>query len=141
MYPQGNEVLVVAHEPVRRERITQFLADEGFAVTEAAEGLTALRAFGDRQFGLIVASVDLPGSLDGLATVRRARQRQPGLRALYTGGPASRPIFGNPATEDFIAAPFERRELVGCVFELLHRPAADETADLGRRIRAEAGAS
>ena|SRR5579862_7329245 len=137
MYPQGNEILVVAHQPNRRERITQFLADEGFAVTAAAEGLAALRAFGDRQFGLVVAAVDLPGSLDGLATVRRARRRQPGLRALYTGEPASRPLLANPATEDFIAAPFERRELIGCVFELLHRAAMDEAADLGRRIRAE----
>ena len=141
VYPQGNDILVVVHEPERRERIVRLLADEGFAVTAAAEGLAALRASADRRLGLVVAAMDLPGSLDGPTTVRQARQHHPGLKVLYTGEPAVRPALSNPDTEDFIAAPFERHELIGCVFELLHREAGGEAADLGRRVRAELRAS
>lgn len=141
MYLQGNEILVVVNEAERRELITCLLAGEGFAVTAAGDGLSALRACANRRFGLIVAATDLPGSLDGPAIVRRARLRQPWLRVLHTGEPASRPILAYPDTDDFIAAPFDRAELIGCVFELLHRPAGSEVADLGRRVRAEARAS
>jgi len=141
MYPQGNDILVVVNETERRELIARLLSGEGFAVTAAGDGLTALRACADRRFGLIVAATDLPGSLDGPAIVRQARRRQPGLRVLHTGEPASRPILAYADSDDFIAAPFDRAELIGCVFELLHRSEGSEVADLGRRIRAEARAS
>ena len=141
MYPQGTDILVVVHEPQRRERIVRLLAGEGFAVSEAAEGLAALRTSAGHRFALIIAATDLPGSLDGAAVVRRMRQRQPWLKVLYTGEPVARSVLGHSTGDDFIAAPFERHELIGCVFELLHRVAAAETADLARRMRAELKAS
>lgn len=141
MYLQGNEILVVVNEAERRELITHLLAGEGFAVTAAGDGLTALRTCANRRFGLVVVATDLPGSLDAPAIVRRVRRRQPWLRALHLGEAASRPILAYPDIDDFIAAPFDRAELIGCVFELLHRPAGSEVADLSRRIRAEAKAS
>jgi CheY-like chemotaxis protein len=141
MYPDGREILVVVHEPERRERIVRILADEGFAVNAAAEGLSALRAVGAQHYSLIVASAALPGSLDGATTVRRARRRQPWLKALYVAEAASRPAVANPDTDDVITVEFERWELLGCTFELLHREAMADAADLVRRIRAERRAS
>lgn len=141
MYPQGKEILVVVHDPQRREQIACLLSDEGFTVTVAAEGLAALRVCADRRFGLIVAATDLPGSLDGPGIVRRVRRRHPGMKFLYAGEPAARPALGNPNADDFIAVPFERHELIGCVYELLHRTVESEAADLGRRVRAEVRAS
>jgi DNA-binding response OmpR family regulator len=135
-----NEILVVVHEPDQRERIAGLLTDEGFATTKAADGLTALRALGDRRFAMVVAATDLPGSLHA-AIVRHARRRNPRLKILYTGEAATRPAFGNPDIDDFIAMPFDRHELIGCVFELLHRSVAAGAADLGRRVRAELNAS
>jgi len=140
-YPQGKDILVVVHDPERREQIARLLTDEGFAVTMAADGLAALRVCAVRRFGLIVAATDLPGSLDGPGIVRRVRRRQPGMKVLYAGEPATRPAFSNPDTDDFITVPFERHELIGCVYELLHRTAAAVAAGLGRRIRAEVKAS
>ncbi|HZK92181.1 MAG TPA: hypothetical protein VFC56_18735 [Stellaceae bacterium] len=140
MYPEGQEVLVVVADRERRERVARILADEGFAVTAAAEGLAALRASAARDYALIVAASRLPGSLDGRATVRQARRRQPWLKALYIADSGARPAPGNPDTDDTIAAPFENHELIGCTFELLHRRCA-ETADLSRRARIELRAS
>ena len=138
---QGSEILVVVHEPEPRERIARLLTDEGFAVTTAGEGLTALRVCPNRRLGLIMAATNLPGSLDGPAIVRRMRPRYPEMKVLHLGEPATRPALGNPDTDDFIAMPFERHELIGCVFELLHRAPAAEATDLSRRVRAELKAS
>jgi CheY-like chemotaxis protein len=135
MYPEGQEILVVDDDTARRERIAQILADEGFAVTAATEGLAALRAAGAKRFSLAIAAVRLPGSVDGPTAVRQARARQPWLKALYTDDAAAPRARRNPDTDDFIAAPFERRELLGCVFELLHRGGARGDADLARSVR------
>ena len=134
-------ILVVVHDAERRELIARLLAAEGFTVTTAGDGLSALRACARQRFGVIVAATDLPGSIDGLAIVRQARRRQPWLRALHTGEPATRLPLGHTDVADFIATPFERAEFVGCVFELLHRTAGSEATDLGRRVRAEVRAS
>lgn len=140
MYPEGQEVLVVIDDRERRERVARILAEEGFAVTAAAEGLAALRAVGARRYALAVAAARLPGSLDGPTAIRQARIRQPWLKALYIGDCGTRPVLGNPETDDVIVAPFERRELIGCTFELLHRRGA-EAADLSRRARVALKAS
>jgi two-component system response regulator MprA len=140
MYADGREILVV-HEPERRERIVRILAGEGFAMTAASEGLSALRAVGARHYSLIIASTGLPGSLDGATTVRRARQRQPWLKALYITDAANRPALANPETDDVITVEFQRWELLGCTFELLQREPMADAADLVRRIRTELRAS
>src|SRR3981081_4623055 len=85
MYPDGQNVLIVDHDLGRRQSIERILAEEGFVVTAVAEGFAALRAAGKRRFALIIAAVDLPGTLDGVTTVRRLRARQPRLKALFTG--------------------------------------------------------
>ena len=77
-----------------------------------------------KPFALVVAEMRLPGSLDGMTTLRYARAQQPGLKCLFTSGFAPAHPWNNVELEDFIAKPFRRRELVGCVFELLHREEA-----------------
>jgi DNA-binding response OmpR family regulator len=136
MYPQGHEILVVIDDSQRREQVARILSDEGFAVTAAAEGFAALRAASAQRFAMVVAAAELPGSLDGATTVRQARVRQPWLKALYIDQSHLRRDRGNPDTDDRIAAPFERHELIGCTFELLQRGASD-ASDLTRRARTE----
>ena len=78
MYPDGQEILVVDDNSERRERIARILADEGFAVTAAAEGLTALRAAGTRCFSLAIAAVRLPGSVTARPRCVRRAPGSPG---------------------------------------------------------------
>ena len=137
----NGEVLVVDNEPHRRTRIVQVLVNEGFAVTEAAEGLAALRVMASRRFALIIAASGLPGSLDGASTVRRARQRQPWLKALYIGDVANLAAALDPDRDDIVAGPFERWELLGCTYEVLQRGVAPHANDLARRVRTERKAS
>jgi DNA-binding response OmpR family regulator len=140
MYPEGQEILIVIDDNEQRERVARTLGSEGFPVTTAAEGLTALRAIGTRNYAMVIAATRLPGSLDGKTTVRQARVRQPWLKALYIEDGAGWRDGSNPETDDVITTPFERHELIGCTFELLQRGTA-ETDDLSRRARTAPRAS
>jgi DNA-binding response OmpR family regulator len=135
MYPDGLNILVVDNDANRRELVARILGQEGFAVKAAPEGLSAVRAAGRQRFALIVAACALPGCLDGANTVRQLRVRQPGVKALFIADAARRPSWSrHEDCDEFIAAPFQRRELLGCVFELLQRSALPG-AELLRRSR------
>ena len=141
MYPEDKPILVVDHSDARRRAVEAVLRDEGFAVTAAAEGLAALRAIARQEFALVVAAMNLPGTLDGVVTMRQARVRRPCLKFLLINDCAQAPLWLNRDSEDVLAAPFQRWELLGCVFELIQRPPASEGADLGRRVRTALWAS
>jgi CheY-like chemotaxis protein len=140
MYPEEQGILVVDDDAARRRRIAQILAGDNFVVTVASEGLTALRKLGERRFALIISALQLPGSLDGPATLRQARLRQPWLKALFIDEGRS-PIPIDPDRDDFITSPVERWQLLGCVFEMLQRIPATGLPDLACRVRTELRAS
>ena len=136
MYPEAEHILVIDSDPRRRELTKEVLAAEGFAVTAVADGFSAIRVAGRQRFALVVAALRLPGTLDGAGTLRQLRARQPGLKALFTGELAARSLRPERECDEFISAPFDRRELLGCVFELLQRGAAARLGIGGEHSRA-----
>jgi DNA-binding response OmpR family regulator len=114
-------VLVVDDDEGVRELVETLLSDAGFAVASANDGTTALEIFERQAVDLAVVDMRLPGGLNGLETVRRARARHPDLKALFISGVDPIPSRRDPDREDFVSKPFSGRELLGCVFELLLR--------------------
>ena len=114
-------VLVVDDDEGVRELVETLLSDAGFAVASANDGTTALEIFERQAVDLAVVDMRLPGGLNGLETVRRARARQPDLKALFISGVDPIPSRRDPDREDFVSKPFSGHELLGCVFELLLR--------------------
>jgi signal transduction histidine kinase/ActR/RegA family two-component response regulator len=116
-------VLLVDDDPVVREVLATQLADEGYEVDEAGDGAAAL-ALLDRgtPMHMLVSDLAMPG-MDGVALIRAAQRRRPGLPAiLLTGyaGDAARLAVG---------------EAVGGAFTLLRKPVtgaqlADQVAAL-----------
>jgi DNA-binding response OmpR family regulator len=121
MYLEAQQILVIDDDARRRQLIERTLIEEGFAVTALAEGFSAIRAAASGRFALAIAALSLPGTLDGPSTVRQLRGRQPRLKALFTGDVAQWPGRPDRICDDFILSPFHRRDLLGCVFELLQR--------------------
>src|SRR5579859_4228951 len=105
MPPEVQHVLVIDDNAARRQMIAGVLGGEGFAVTAVAEGFSAIRVAGGQGYALALVAVALPGMLDGAATVRQIRGRQPWLKALFTGEAAQRPHRPGGDCDDFIAAP------------------------------------
>jgi len=124
MNPVQREILVVDGDGRTRTLIEQTLTEQGFTVTAVRDGDSALRRIEAKPFALVVAEIRLPGSLDGMTTLQYARAQQPGLKCLFTSEFAPARPRNNVDLDDFIAKPFRRRELVGCVFELMQRDAA-----------------
>ena len=122
MYPDGHEILIIDDDAKRRELSERVLSEAGFVVTTVSEGFSAIRAAAGRRVALAIAAVELPGALDGRSTAHQIRVRQPWLKVLFTGDVERFPWHRNRDCDDFIAAPFDRRDLLGCVFELLQRP-------------------
>ena len=138
MYPVGHDILIVDDNPARRDAISICLEREGFSVTAVAEGLAAIRIAQRHRFALVVAASALPGSLDGAATLSQLRARQPWVKVLFIGDVSRRPRRPGADGEDFISVPFQKRELIGCVFELLQREIVPG-GELLRRSRLELG--
>jgi CheY-like chemotaxis protein len=116
-------VLLVDDEPAVREVVAAQLADEGCDVAEAADGMAAL-ALLDRggPVDLLVSDLAMPG-LDGVALIREARRRRPGLPAILLTGYAGD------------AAALASEGALGGPFALVRKPAtgarlADEIAVL-----------
>jgi DNA-binding response OmpR family regulator len=126
MNPVVREVLVVDGDGHERTWIGRVLLKEGFAVTTAVDGSSALRQIEAKPFALVVAEMRLPGPLDGVTTMRLARAKRPHLKCLFTSAFVPTRSWGDDELDDFIAKPLDRRELLGCVFELLERGAVAE---------------
>jgi CheY-like chemotaxis protein len=79
-------VLLVDDEPTVREVLAMQLAEEGYDVAESGDGSAALDLLDQRgPFDLLVSDLAMPG-LDGVALIREAQRRQPGLPAILITG-------------------------------------------------------
>ncbi len=83
-------VLVVDDDPAVREITALMLRQTGYGVVEAESGHAALAALERGEvYDLVVIDVAMPG-LNGVETIRHARERSPALRVLFmTGLPTS----------------------------------------------------
>jgi DNA-binding response OmpR family regulator len=114
------QILVVDDEIEVRDLVRSVLSREGFAVSEAADGSTALKLIESGSFDLLITDIGLPPPLDGLEMVRRARAHSRELKSLFISGKCQ-PAWDDAERDDFVSKPFKSRDLVGCVWELLTR--------------------
>src|SRR5829696_2379712 len=63
-------VLVCDDEPVIRDTLAEFLAQEGFAVEAVGSGEEAVKRAADRFFDVVLCDVNLPG-IDGIEALQR----------------------------------------------------------------------
>ena len=132
MLPRPLSVLVVDDDEHVRKIVAAMLKDAGFKVAAAASGWDALDLLDTCEFDLAVVDVGLPDGLDGVALIRCARARHPRIRCLFISGSAD-PVTDDPESDDFVGKPFRLTELLGCVWELLHRKAPEPAIDLPHR--------
>ncbi len=74
-------ILIVDDDPGQRSLLSSFLSGQGFEVVPVSSGAEALEALRNREFGLMISDVRMPG-MTGLETLRRARQQKAVLPVL-----------------------------------------------------------
>jgi signal transduction histidine kinase/CheY-like chemotaxis protein len=99
-----------------RRFISEFLASKGYAVHAANDGGTALNLLARRsEIELLIADYAMPG-INGLETIRQAKARRLGLKALLITGYA---VAGDTTGIPLLRKPFAPSELARRVAEIL----------------------
>jgi two-component system, OmpR family, phosphate regulon response regulator OmpR len=132
-------VLVVDDDQRIRDLLQRFLSRNGYLVTTARDAAHAMRLLESLSFDLMIVDVMMPGE-DGVAFTRRIRDSiMTPILLLTARGDADDRITGLEAgADDYLAKPFEPRELLLRVAAILRRatppappPSAPKTLTLG----------
>jgi DNA-binding response OmpR family regulator len=76
-------VLVVEDEFLISEWVAQSLSEQGFAVQTAGNADDALEHLASDHIDVLFTDINLPGTMDGAALARRAREMMPNLPVIY----------------------------------------------------------
>lgn len=132
--PYQPHILVVDDDARLRGLLARFLANNGYLVSTAADAAEARRHLAALQFDLLVIDVMMPGE-SGLALTRSIREQGLGGQAgvpilmLTAMGETRDRIAGlEHGVDDYMAKPFEPRELLLRIGSILRRAPPPEDA-------------
>ncbi len=119
---EGFHVLVVDDDARLRDLLQRYLVQHGYLVSVAADGAAALAALERIAFDIVVLDVMLPDrhGVDLVAELRRRRD-VPILLLTALGEPEHRIRGLEAGADDYLAKPFEPRELLLRIANILRR--------------------
>jgi len=120
--PRPTRVLVVDDEPKIRDLVRRYLQADGFEVSEAADGTTALTRFQDYRPDIIVLDVMMP-VLNGLEVLRRIRSSSnvPVLLLTAREDEIDKVLGLTAGADDYVTKPFGGREVAARLHAILRR--------------------
>lgn len=121
-------ILVVDDDREIRDLVAKFLKKHGLRVTTAADGREMKRALDDWAIDLVVLDVMMPGE-DGLTLCRnlRATSQLPVIMLTAMGEETDRIIGLEMGADDYLAKPFNPRELLARIKAVLRRTGQADT--------------
>lgn len=127
-----SRILVVEDDETLRVVLRDNLEEEGYTVTEAADGAAALAAIDTRTFDLVVLDIMLPDA-NGYDLCRQMRQRGVNARVLMLTARTLEDdlVRGLDAgADDYVTKPYRLRELLARCRALLRRQDAIREPEL-----------
>jgi two-component system phosphate regulon response regulator OmpR len=136
---QRPHIVVVEDEPAQRQLLVDYLARQGFRVDGVDGGAALRRLVGRGQPSLVMLDIGLSGE-DGFSLARWLRERsgRVGIIMVTASSDTVDRIVGlENGADDYIAKPFEPRELLARVRSVLRRTggAAATASVAGTRVR------
>lgn len=115
-------LLVVDDDRELRELLQRYLSDNGYLVTTVNDGGEMAQAFAEQNVDLVVMDLMLPGD-DGLSLTQQLRQQSniPVIMLSARGEDVDRIIGIEMGADDYLAKPFNPRELLARIKSLLRR--------------------
>ncbi len=130
-------IVVVEDEAAQRQLLVDYLGRQNFRVS-GADGGIALRRLVERELpALVLLDVGLPGE-DGFVLARWLRERSGRLGIIMVTAATDtvdRVVGLETGADDYIAKPFEPRELLARVKSVLRRTVGAAVISTGPRIR------
>jgi two-component system phosphate regulon response regulator OmpR len=127
--PQRQKILVVDDDLRLRDLLKRYLSEQGFAVDTVPDAGAMDRQQQRVRYDLMVLDLMLPGE-DGLAICRRLRSggsRIPIIMLTAKGDDVDRIVGLEMGADDYLAKPFNPRELVARIHAVLRRQVPLET--------------
>jgi two-component system phosphate regulon response regulator OmpR len=134
----AERILLIEDDPRLARMVQDYLGEAGYRVSHAATGAAGL-ALADRQeFDALVLDLMLP-DIDGLDVCKRVRERHetPILMLTARGDAMDRVLGLELGADDYLAKPFEPRELLARLRAVLRRAHAGARANTLRFGRLE----
>ncbi len=110
----NESVLVVDDEEFVREPIVAMLERLGFKADAQGTGEEALESLGEKDYTFLLTDIRMPGSVDGLELIRRAKKNYPEVCAIAMTGHSKEFNYVevvNAGATDFVNKPFGIEEL------------------------------
>ncbi|HSN74184.1 MAG TPA: response regulator transcription factor [Anaerolineae bacterium] len=128
-------ILIVDDEPRMRRFVRMNLELEGLRVSEASDGLEAIRKVREEMPDLVVLDVEMP-RLDGFETLAEIRRTFPvPVIMLTVRGEEEERIKGlDLGADDYVTKPFSARELVSRINAVLRRVQLSAPVERSSRI-------
>jgi DNA-binding response OmpR family regulator len=137
-------ILVVDDDPDIRELLCDYLGDKGYDVVAVSDADAMRSALADRIPKVVLLDIGLPGE-DGLSLARHLRERYDvGIIMVSGAGETVDRIIGlEVGADDYIAKPFDPRELLARLKSVLRRCQSDavttvdanQTASVARSVK------
>src|SRR5215472_5069051 len=128
-------VLIVDDDRELTAMLSEYLGHEGFVVTVEHDGTEAVQKISAQSADLVILDVMLPGrsGLDVLRAVRARDERPPVLMLTARGDDVDRIVGLELGADDYLAKPFNPRELVARMRAILRRTQPGELLAAGAR--------
>ena len=128
-------ILLVDDDPNIRQLVNLYLTKEGFEVETAEWGDEALKRFTASPPSLMLLDVMLPG-MDGWQVLREARKTSgvPIIMLTAKDETFDKVLGLELGADDYIAKPFDMKELVARIKAVIRRYQAPETPETGKAL-------
>ncbi len=132
-------ILIVDDEESIRRSLSGVLQDEGYSVCTAHDGESALALLAREQVSLVLLDIWMPG-MDGIETLKRIKERYPGLPVVMISGHATI-ATAMTATRigavDFIEKPLELKTTMRAIRSALDSSEKSAVTDKGESVESE----
>jgi two-component system phosphate regulon response regulator OmpR len=129
----ADSVLIVDDDAILRNRLQKYLEKEGFDAAALENGAALRKAFDRDPADLVILDLVMPGE-DGLSLTRYLRERSDVGILILTGkdDPVDRVVGLEMGADDYLAKPFDLRELLARVRSILRRRNGNRTSVPGK---------
>ncbi len=136
--PGQSHILVVDDDREIRDLLMRFLSKHGFRVSAVADGNGMRVALDEGKVDLVVLDVMMPGE-DGLSLCRRVRATSstPIIMLTAMGDDTDRIVGLEMGADDYLAKPFNPRELLARIKAILRRSGQSSTVTGQSRLEFE----
>ncbi|QGM46388.1 response regulator [Methylocystis heyeri] len=134
---EAASILLVEDDAEIGELISRYLSANQFEVSAVRDGAAMDAALAKRRFELVLLDLNLPGE-DGLSICRRLRASKnlPIIIVTAQGEDVDKIIGLEMGADDYVAKPFNPRELLARIKSVLRRAnASSEDADAGEKMQ------